>query len=100
MLIYSRLASHSGLWAQVFGNGADGADLCFCFGQRREFIKAKISDPSELLSVRTCFLVGRSGFGYRLGQAKIRGIVLFCFVVLKQPGGRRCNSEDVFILIE
>ena len=100
MLIYSRLASHSGLWVQVFGNGADGADLCFCFGQRRESIEAKISDPSELLSVRTCFLVGCSGFGYRLGQAKIRGIALLCFVVLKQPGGRRCNSEDVFILIE
>ena len=39
-----------------FGNGADWAYLCFCFGQRRESIEDKISDPSELLSVRTCFL--------------------------------------------
>jgi len=63
-----------------FGNGADWAYLCFCFGQRRESIEAKISDPSELLSIRTCFLVGCSGFGYRLGQARIRSIVLCYFV--------------------
>ena len=53
-----------------FGNGADGAYLCFCFVQRREFIEAKISDPSELLSVRTCFLVGCIGVRFRLGQAR------------------------------
>ena len=83
-----------------FGKGADWAYLCFCFVQRRESMEAKISDPSELLSVRTCFLVGCIGFSFRLGQARARSIVLLCFVVLKQPGGRRCNSEDVIILIE
>jgi len=82
------------------GNGADWAYLCFCFVQRREIIEAKISDPSELRTIRICSFVGGSGFGYRLGQARIRSIVLCYFVVLKQPGGRRCNSEDDMILIE
>jgi len=54
-----------------FGNGADGAYLYFCFVQRREFIEAKISDPSELLSGRTCFLVGCIGVSFRLGQARV-----------------------------
>ena len=67
--------------------------MCFCFVQRREILKSKIPDPSDLLSVRTCFLVGCIGFVFRLGQARDRSIALFCFVVLKQPGGRRSNSE-------
>ena len=68
-----------------FGNGVDWAYLCFCFVQRRENIEAKISDPSELLSVRTCFLVGCIGLGYRLGQAKIRSTVcaVCCFEAAK-----------------
>jgi hypothetical protein len=67
--IFSRLVFQVGLWDQV-GNGADGAYLYFCFVQRREFIEAKISDPSELLSVRTWFLVGCIGVSFRLGQAR------------------------------
>ena len=81
-----------------FGNGADWAYLCFCFVQRREIMEVKCSQSFVLFEI--VFFVGCIGFGYRLGQARIRSIALFCLVVLKQPGGRRCNSEDVIILIE
>jgi len=63
-----------------FGNGADWAYLCFCFIQRRENIEYKIPDPSELLSIQTCFLVGCIGFIFRLGQAGIWSTV--CAVLL------------------
>ena len=61
-------------------------------------VNVPVSQSFVLLGI--VFFVGCIGFGYRLGQARTRSIVLLCFVVLKQPGGRRCNSEDVIILIE
>ena len=42
-------------------------------------------------------LVGCFGFGFRLGQARMRSTDLSCFVVLKQPGGRRCNLETTLV---
>ena len=83
-----------------FGNGADGAYLCFCFVQRREIMEVNVLVSRSFVLLGVVFFVGRIGFGYRLGQARTRSTVLCCVVVLKQPGGRRCNSEDVIILIE
>ena len=84
---------HSGLWDQVLGMEQMGP-ICFS-----ALSSGGISWMSNVLVwqsfVRSdlVFYGGRSGFGFRLGQARIRSTDLCCFVVLKQPGGRRCNSE-------
>ena len=82
-----------------FGNGADGAYLCFCFVQRREIMEVNVLVSRSFVLLGVVFFVGRFGFGYRLGQARTRSTVLCCVVVLKQPRRRRCNSEDDVILI-
>jgi len=67
--------------------------LGFYSVQRRELRKYNALVSRSSILVGFSFFVGCFGVSFRLGQARAWSVDLLCFVVLKQPRRRRCNSE-------
>jgi len=95
--IFSRLVFQVGLWDQV-GSGADWAYLYFCFVQRRDRMEDKLFRLTELCSFWICSLDWMFWLRFSAWASEnAEHVSCSAFVVLKQPGGRRCNLETTVI---
>ena len=86
-----------GLWDQVLGMEQMGPICVSALSSGGILWKTNIFVRPSFVHFGFVHLVGCCGFGFRLGQERMRSIDLSCFVVLKQPGGRRCNSEATLV---